>query len=283
MNRILTALVALPILIAAIILPTLLPTVTELKYVFVVIAAAALFLGLAEFFTFTKTLSLKADASIAFLGATAFFVAFVFDAPGKFPDLLVLTVAVFVIAVLATQTFRFQAGDFKDMFAAVGVTIWGVFYVVFLGGYIVSMHVGFEEQPFLSVKLLGFFFLILMMSDVAALYTGKMFGKHKLAPKISPGKTWEGASGGFAASLILGATASLTFFPELKWFAAVPLAGAMCAFGIVGDLAESAMKRGAGAKDAASIFPGHGGLLDRLDSLLFNAPLLYYFAKFYFQ
>lgn len=283
MNRVLTALVALPILIAAIILPTALPAVSELKYIFVVIAAAALFFALAEFFTFTKKLSLKADVAVAYLGAAAFFIAFLFDAPAKFPDLLVATVAAFVIAVLATQTFRFQAGDFKQMFAAVGVTITGVFYVVFLGGYIIAMHVGFEEQRFLSVKLLGFFFLILMMSDVAALYTGKAFGKHKLAPKISPGKTWEGAAGAFLTSLTLGALASFTFFTELKWFAALPLAGAMCALGIVGDLAESAMKRGAGAKDAASLFPGHGGLLDRLDSLLFNAPLLYYFAKFYFQ
>ncbi|HEX9960040.1 MAG TPA: phosphatidate cytidylyltransferase, partial [Pyrinomonadaceae bacterium] len=72
------------------------------------------------------------------------------------------------------------------------------------------------------------------------------------------------------------------FFPELRWFAALPLAAAMNILGIVGDLAESAMKRGAGVKDAASILPGHGGLLDRLDSLLFGAPILYYFARFYF-
>jgi phosphatidate cytidylyltransferase len=63
----------------------------------------------------------------------------------------------------------------------------------------------------------------------------------------------------------------------------LPLAGAMMIIGVVGDLAESAIKRGANAKDAASLLPGHGGLLDRMDSLLFNAPLLYYFARFYFQ
>lgn len=281
MNRILTALIALPILIAAIILPYFFPHTPELNYLFVAIAAAALVVGLYEFFTLTKTLLLKADAGIAFLGAAALFIAFLFDAPAKFPDLLNLTVAAFVILVLVSQTFRFQA-DFSKMFAGIGVTIFGVLWIVFLGGYLVAMRVGFENFPGLSTKLLVFFFLVSFGSDAAALYLGKALGKHKLAPKISPGKTWEGCVGGFGASLALAALASFTFFPELKWFAALPLAAAMMILGVLGDLAESAMKRGAGAKDAANILPGHGGLLDRLDSLLFNAPLLYYFARFYF-
>lgn len=282
MNRILTALIALPILIVAIVLPYFFPRVPELNYLFVVIAAAALVLGLYEFFSLTKTLELKADAGIAFLGATALFVAFLFDAPAKFPDLLNLTVAGFVILVLISQTFRFQA-DFSKMFVGVGVTIWGVLWIVFLGGYLVALRVGFEKFSGLSTKLLVFFFLISFGSDAAALYTGKAFGRHKLASKISPGKTWEGCAGALLASLALAAIASFTFFPEIKWFAGLPLAAAMMILGVMGDLAESAMKRGAGAKDAANILPGHGGLLDRLDSLLFNAPLLYYFARFYFQ
>ena len=281
MNRLLTALVALPILIASIILPYFFPQTPQLNYLFVVIAAAAMVLGLSEFFTLTKTLQLKADAGIAFLGAAALFIAFLFDAPAKFPDLLNLTVAGFVILVLATQTFRFQA-DFTKMFAGIGVTVWGVLWIVFLGGYLIAMRVGFENFPGLSTKLLVFYFLVSFGSDAAALYTGKAIGKHKLAPKISPGKTWEGCAGALLASLVLAAIASFTFFTELKWFAALPLAAAMMILGVIGDLAESAMKRGAGAKDAANILPGHGGLLDRLDSLLFNAPLLYYFARFYF-
>ncbi len=281
MNRILTALIALPILIASIILPYFFPNTPELNYFFVVIAAAAMVLGLYEFFTLTKTLQLKADAGIAFLGATALFIAFFFDAPAKFPDLLNLTVAGFIVLVLASQTFRFQA-DFSKMFTGIGVTVWGVLWIVFLGGYLIAIRVGFENFPGLSTKLLIFFFLVSFGSDAAALYTGKAIGKRKLAPKISPGKTWEGCAGAFLASLALAAIASFTFFRELKWFAALPLAATMMIMGVIGDLAESAMKRGAGAKDAANIRPGHGDLLDRLDSLLFNAPLLYYFARFYF-
>jgi phosphatidate cytidylyltransferase len=284
MNRILTALVALPVLIASIVLPYFFPQTPELNFIFVAAAAAAIVFGLYEFFMFTKTLALKADAGAGYLGAAALFVAFFFDAPARFPDLLLLTLAVFLIAVLISQTFRFQsAPDFTKMLGGIGVTVLGVMYVAFLGGFLVSMRVGFELFPGLSTKLLVFFFLILFGADAAAFYSGKLLGRRKLAPKISPGKTWEGCIGAVVASLALAAIASFTFFPELRWFAALPLAAAMAVLGILGDLAESAIKRGAGVKDAARLLPGHGGLLDRMDSLLFSAPLLYYFARFYFQ
>ena len=282
-SRLLTALVALPVLILSIVLPYFLPQYPQADWLFLVIAALGLGAGLFEFFTLTKKLELKADASIAFLGAAALFVAFLFDAPAKAPDLLILTLALFVIFVLVTQTFRFQA-DFSKMLAGAGVTILGVLYVVFLGGFLVAMRVGFENTliPFLSTKLLGFFFLVAMGADAGAYYVGKTFGKHKLIPKVSPGKTWEGAVGGLVLSAAFAALASFWFFPELPYKFSIPLAIVMCVVGILGDLAESAMKRGSKAKDAASILPGHGGLLDRLDSLLFNAPILYYFARFYF-
>lgn len=282
-SRLLTALVALPVLILSIILPYLLPQFEQATWLFLLLAALALGAGLFEFFTLTKKLELKADAGIAYLGAAAFFVAFLFDAPRNAQDLLILTVALFLIFVLITQTFRFQA-DFSKMLTGVGVTVLGVLYIAFLGGFLISMRVGFTETtvPFLSTKLLGFFFLVGMGADVGAYYVGKNLGKHKLIPKVSPGKTWEGAIGGLVLSSIFAAAASATFFPELPYKFSIPLAIVMTVIGILGDLAESAMKRGSKAKDAASILPGHGGLLDRLDSLLFAAPVLYYFARFYF-
>ena len=282
-SRLLTAIIALPILILSIILPYFLPQVAAANWLFVVIAAFALGAGLFEFFTLTKKLELKADASIAYLGAAAFFVAFLFDAPKNAPDFLILTVALFLILVLITQTFRFQA-DFSKMLTGIGVTVLGVLYVAFLGGFIISMRVGFEDKgiQFLSTKLLAFFFLVVMGADVGGYYVGKNLGKHKLIPKVSPNKTWEGVVGGLVLSSAFAAISTAVFFPELPYKFSIPLALAMSVVGLFGDLAESAMKRGSKTKDAANILPGHGGLLDRLDSLLFNAPILYYFARFFF-
>ncbi len=282
-NRLLTAAVALPILILSIILPMFLPDADWSKWLFVALAGVAFVAGLFEFFTFTKKLELKADASVGFLFAAAFFVAFVFDAPAKAPELLFLTIAGFLIFLLVSQTFRFQK-DFSKMLTGIGVTFLGVMYITFLGGFLVSMRVGFEETivPDLSSKLLLYFFLVAMGSDVGAYFIGKSIGKRKLVPTISPNKTWEGFIGGILLAIGFAALSSLTFFPEFLIQHSIPLAIFMALVGVGGDLAESAMKRGSKIKDAANILPGHGGLLDRLDSLLFNAPILYYFARFYF-
>lgn len=277
-TRILTALVALPILIASIVLPSYYP---ETVWLFVAIALPALAAGIFEFFSLTKKLELKGDASIAYLGTVGLAVAFLVDAPAKAPDLLLAMLAAFVIIVLITQTFRFQM-DFSKMLAGMGVTVLGVLYVAFLGGFLIATRVGFEEHPYLSTHLLGYFFLVLMGSDTGAYFAGRAFGKHKLAPAISPGKTIEGLVGGILAAAAFAALSTWWFFPELPYYASIPLAIVMAVIGVLGDLAESAMKRGSATKDAASILPGHGGFLDRLDSLLLNAPILYYFARFYF-
>ena len=277
-TRILTAAVALPILIASIILPSYFP---ETFWIFVIIAALALAAGLFEFYSLTKKLELKGDASVAYLGSAAIFANFLFDGPAKGADILLATLAAFVIVVLITQTFRFQK-DFTKMLAGIGVTLLGPLYIAFLGGFLVAIRVGFENHLYLSTHLLGYFFLVLMGSDTGAYFTGKAIGKHKLIPGISPGKTWEGLFGGFAAAAGFAALATFLFFPELPYQFSIPLAIVMSGVGVLGDLVESAIKRGAGTKDAASILPGHGGFLDRLDSLLLNAPILYFFARFYF-
>ncbi len=278
-TRILTALIALPLIIASIILPSYFP---QTVWLFVAIAGFALTAGLFEFYSLTKKLELKADAAIGYLASAALFIGFVFDAPAKAPELLVATLAVIMILVLISQTFRFQK-DLSKMFTGIGVTLLGIFYVVFLGGFLVAIRVGFETSPGLSTNLLGFFFLIVFGSDAGAYFAGRAFGKHKLAPGISPGKTVEGLIGGLVAAAALAALASATFFPELPYLFSILLALVLAGFGVLGDLCESAMKRGAGAKDAASILPGHGGFLDRLDSLLLGSPILYYFARYYFS
>lgn len=278
-TRILTALIALPILIVAVILPF---WVSQAVWLFVVLAGLALAAGLFEFYSLTKKLELKADAAIGYLASAALFIGFVFDAPAKAPDLLVATLAAILIAVLISQTFRFQK-DFSKMLTGIGVTLLGIFYVFFLGGFLVATRVGFETSPGLSTKLLGFFFLIIFGSDAGAYFAGRALGKNKLAPAISPGKTVEGLIGGLIAAAGFAAISTATFFPELNYQFSIPLAIVLATVGVLGDLCESAMKRGSGTKDAGSIIPGHGGFLDRLDSLLFGAPILYYFARFYFS
>ena len=237
-------------------------------------------LGLFEFYVLSKRLQLKPDTSAGFLGAIGFFVVSLYF--GDIAVNLLLTQLVLIVltaGVLIAAALR--GTDFEKMIASAGATVLGVLYIALLGSHLLSIRMGFTQL--LSAHLLSFFFLILMGADAGAYYTGRAIGKHKLAPKISPGKTWEGVFGGLVAALAMAAVSHYWFFRELplKW--ALPLALVMTIVGILGDLTESALKRGAGAKDAANILPGHGGILDRLDSLLFNAPLIYYFARFYFS
>ncbi len=277
MSRIITAVILLPFLIASIL-------VSWLQPLFIVLAAAAMVLGLYEFYLLAGKKGIKADAAAGYLAAVALFIVFYFATPNPMQERLDVQSLIMVLLILTIGTLvaaTLRGAPFEKMISSAGATILGVLYVVLLGGYLVAVRTGFPQR--LSAHLLSFFFLVLMGSDVGAYYVGRAFGKHKLAPKISPGKTWEGVAGGVLTGLALATVAHFWFFRELplKW--ALPLAAVMTTLGILGDLTESALKRGAGAKDAAKILPGHGGALDRLDSLLFNAPLLYYFAHFYFS
>ena len=269
--RIITALVALPVLIASILLPVL-------ELVFVGLASAALLIGMYEFWLLARRRSLRPEQTPGLVIAAALLVGFYFNLPAREPLLMFAALVLLTMVALAAAMLR--GAPFEQMLPSAGATVLGVLYVAVLGGHLVAVRAGFQ-QP-IAARLLGFFFLVLMGSDTAAYYTGRAFGRHKLAPTISPGKTWEGACGGMAASLLFAVAAHFLFFPQLKLTAALPLAAVMNVLGVIGDLTESALKRGAGAKDAAKILPGHGGLLDRLDSLLFNAPVIYYFAVFYF-
>jgi phosphatidate cytidylyltransferase len=111
--------------------------------------------------------------------------------------------------------------------------------------------------------------------DIGAYYVGRSRGRHKLAPMISPGKSWEGAAASLAASLVFGMLFLHWAFPAVSLMAAAALTTAANIGGQVGDLCESALKRGAGVKDSGTLLPGHGGMLDRVDSTLFALPVVY--------
>src|SRR5215813_15084475 len=271
MKRILTAVIVLPFLIASIL-------ISSLWWVFVLLAAAAMVLGLWEFYLLAKKLKLQPEVGAGYLAGAALITIPLQNDPAIVLLVLFVIIAV-TIGTLIAVTLR--GAPFEKMIASVGSTLLGVLYIPLLGSHLVALRTGFTQT--LSAHLLSFFFLVLMGSDAGAYYCGRTFGKRKLAPSISPGKTWAGVVGGIVAALAMATIAHFWFFNELplKW--ALPLAAVMTILGILGDLTESALKRSAGAKDAAKLLPGHGGILDCLDSLLFNAPVIYYFARFYFN
>lgn len=272
--RVVTAVILLPILIASIV-------VSKLALLFVVLTAAALIGALLEFWLLARKQQIRADAAAGLLSAVALLTIFYFTQPGKPPDVLMIQLILILLTIGSLTAAMLRGAPFDRMITSVGVTVLSVMYIVLLGGHLIALRMGFAPQ--LSKHLLSFFFLVIMGADAAAYYGGRAFGRHKLAPGISPGKTWEGAVAGMLASLLLAAAAHYWFFPELPMRFALALAAAMNVFSVIGDLTESALKRSAGAKDTANTLPGHGGILDRMDSLLFNAPVIYYFARAYFN
>jgi phosphatidate cytidylyltransferase len=271
--RVVTAVILLPILVVSIIIP-------KLDLLFVLLAAAAMIGALFEFWMLARKQQIRADRAAGLLGAVALFTIFYFTQPGGLPDPLMIQLILILLTIGSLTAAMLRGAPFDRMITSVGVTVLSVMYIVLLGGHLIVLRVGFTPQ--LSKHLLSFFFLVIMGADAAAYYCGRAFGRHKLAPSISPGKTWEGAIAGMLASLLLAAGAHYWFFPELPTKFALILAALMNIVSVIGDLTESALKRSAGAKDTAHVLPGHGGILDRIDSLLFNAPVVYYFAYAYF-
>ena len=119
-----------------------------------------------------------------------------------------------------------------------------------------------------------FTLVLVQVADIGAFFVGRRFGRHRLAPNVSPGKTWEGVIGGLIASALVAIIGSSRFGIPLVQFLALCLA--VVAFSIVGDLTESLLKRFAGLKDSGRLFPGHGGVMDRIDSVTAAAPVLFY-------
>lgn len=121
-------------------------------------------------------------------------------------------------------------------------------------------------------------FVITIASDTSAYFVGRRFGRHRMAPYVSPNKTWEGSIGAAVAAMTAGALSVVLFGLPIAWAGGVLLGLIGSVAGQIGDLAESLIKRQIGVKDSGNLIPGHGGLLDRIDSLLFTAPVIYYLA-----
>lgn len=265
MARVLSAVVLLPILFGVLWLGA--------PVWFVILSAIGILLGLYEYYSLTKQGGLESRI-LCLLAAMAILAAFYFEQRNQIVTIIAMLV---IVELLVQLSGKSDQDDLGHALSGAAVNVFGVLYLALLGGYIIALRVVESQIAQLPAKLLTLFFIVIFAGDTGAYYTGRALGRHKLAPHISPGKTVEGAFGGLAGNVIAALIAHYTFFPELKIVHAVPLALVMGLLGITGDLCESMIKRSAKAKDAGKLIPGHGGLLDRLDSMLFNAPLLYYF------
>ncbi len=162
---------------------------------------------------------------------------------------------------------------------AIAVTLFGLMYVPWLLNFVQKINF----FPNVDGKFFVLYFiLVTKFSDMGAYLTGSLIGRHKMIPRISPGKTWEG----FGGAIVISTGASLVFVHFLggkmfgmNWIHAVILGIVLSSTAVVGDLIESLFKREAGVKDSGSFFPGIGGILDLLDSLLFNAPIMYLYLR----
>jgi phosphatidate cytidylyltransferase len=263
-RRVATAAVALPLLLAGLLLgPPILA---------VAIVAAAVLLGASELFT------LLAKGGMAPLRATGFVVMAVIFVdvarPGGLPGSAWPLAAV---GVLLSMLLR--SPDLALAVPSGAGTLLAAAYLGGLGGSIAALRIlePAGEGAWRMLLLLA----IVMGADTAAFFVGSALGRRKLAPAISPGKTVEGLVGGLVGGVLGALAVRWAGLRSLPIDHGVWLGLAAAALGTAGDLAESLVKRWAGVKDSGALFPGHGGMLDRLDSLLFAAPVLYYYFVFF--
>ena len=166
-------------------------------------------------------------------------------------------------------------GHIERLIRDLTVNILGLLYLPFLLGHFIWLRYLPEGEIWILWLL-----LVIFAGDTGAFYIGRSLGKRKLYPEVSPGKTWAGAVGGVASALAVGLLAGKWLLPERHLLALGLTALTLGVIGLLGDLFESMLKRRAQVKDASEILPGHGGMLDRLDSLLFAAPVVVYIRLF---
>jgi phosphatidate cytidylyltransferase len=274
----------------------LIPPVIFVCYVggwpFVAIVVAFSLLGVNEFY---GLIIAKGATPLRLLGNVAAgllpVIAYVGDAS--------LATSALTATLLTLMILQLTKQEIREAIASVSETFFGVIYVAWLLSYAVSVR-------FIDVELfrrygqpvdpqIGFFFMIFCLtavvgSDAGAYFVGKRFGRRKLAPLISPNKSVEGAIGGVLSGGVLAliVKAFFTLFVpgdlahDLRWGAAFVMGMLLAAFAVLGDLIESVLKRDAALKDAGSLLPGVGGVLDRIDSALLGIPVMYYLLLAYY-
>ena len=228
-------------------------------------------IGIAEFYRMALP-DRKSELWLAAIaGSVLIFIPFTAN------DKLLLS-AVGLLFVGFSLLFLFRVRTIETAATEVAYALLAFLYIPFL-----LMHLVLLRQTPYGIEWLCVIMLIVMTNDSTAYYTGSAFGRHRLYPLVSPKKSIEGALGGLVGSLGGTFLAKFTFFPQLSFFDAVVTALVIGMVGQAGDLFESLLKRSFGVKDSGTIIPGHGGVLDRMDSILFAAPITYYYVLFFFK
>jgi phosphatidate cytidylyltransferase len=235
---------------------------------FTALIALVSFIGMMEYCR--MTLPARGVAGVIFSLAGAIVPLLFYNSP---PELINFGLALLFLAFAIYSLFSFN--DIKSAATEAALLFFGVMYIPYLLGYLVLLR----SHP-QGAKWILLIMFIVMSCDSAAYFIGCRFGKTRLYPEVSPKKSVEGSLGGMVGSLLGALLAKLLFFAEISVGDALLAALLIGTLGQVGDLFESLLKRSCGVKDSGTIFPGHGGVLDRLDSIIFAAPVAYYYAFF---
>jgi phosphatidate cytidylyltransferase len=190
---------------------------------------------------------------------------------------VVAALLVILVVVMVVELFRSQ--DLRRYLTAAACLLFGVVYVGLPFAVLIPLHAAGQAVSGRPWGVLFFLFLVVWGGDIFAYFGGRLFGRTPLFPRVSPRKTVEGAAAGLTGSILAGWVFTHWFWSPQPTGRILATAGLVAVAGQVGDLAESALKRGANVKDSGTVLPGHGGFLDRVDSLLFGAPVLWIALK----
>ena len=256
-------------------LPFLIFLVYKGGFFFTSLVSAASLVALWEYYRIALPGRAKSLSGIILWWGYGACFAIIWAAYGVGADLILGLIALNLVAIALISIFQFKSDH--SVLDVITKQVQGILYIPVSLGFLILIREGHSGTTWIFLLL-----AIIFAGDTSAYYVGSYLGKHKLSPAISPGKTIEGAIGGLAANLVVGSIGKAFFLPGHPWGLSILFFLAVGIAGQLGDLFESEMKRSSNIKDSSNILPGHGGILDRIDALLFASPVAYLFIRFIF-
>ena len=291
MKRVLTAVVLIPLVLLAVFRAP--------APLFATIVAAIAVLAAREFIDLVKHYNVSPFRMPTYVGVVLLFATMIFyPLSANTPALATEALFIIVFSAAVFGTFAYLVvgmlrRDLATSYPAAAASFFTLGYIA-----IPLLLLASIRQQWAGAFLILYLFLVVWTGDTAAYYVGRTVGRHKMAPRVSPGKTWEGGVASFIGSIVIGVVV-FNYAQQISmgllrahllerwqgWFAPTPpvmqiivLSAFINITAQLGDLVESLLKRGAGVKDSGAILPGHGGMLDRIDALLFAVPVLWFYA-----